>query len=39
VFKLTVAHVDDRRPVFDLVNNLMGKLFVDKGYISQRLLQ
>lgn len=36
-FKLTSGNVDDREPVSDLVNNLIGKLIGDKGYISQKL--
>jgi hypothetical protein len=36
-FKLTAANVDDRKPVPDLVKNLIGKLVGDKGYISQAL--
>jgi len=34
---LTAANVDDRKPVPDLVDNLFGKIFGDKGYISQAL--
>src|SRR5690348_6760909 len=37
--KLTAANVDDRKPVPDLVKHLMGKLFGDKGYISQDLFE
>jgi len=36
-FCLTCANVDDRKPVPFLANNLMGKLFGDKGYISKEL--
>lgn len=36
-FKLTKGTVDDRKPVPDLVKNLLGKLIGDKGYISQKL--
>ncbi len=36
VFK-GIAKVDDRKPVVNLVKNLIGKLFADKGYISQEL--
>lgn len=36
-FKITPANVDDRRPVPDLIENLIGKLFGDKGYISKKL--
>ena len=36
-FKLTAGNVDDREPVLDLTQELMGKLIGDKGYISQKL--
>lgn len=36
-FKLTAGNVDDRKPVLDLMQCLIGKLFGDKGYISQEL--
>lgn len=36
---LTPANVDDRKPVPDLVKKLFGKLFGDKGYISQPLVE
>lgn len=32
---LTPGNVDDRKPVPQLVEDLFGKLFADKGYISQ----
>jgi hypothetical protein len=38
-FKLTAGNVDDRKPVPDLVQYLIGKLFGDKGYISQELFE
>lgn len=38
-FKLTAGNVDDRKPVPDLVKKLTGKLFGDKGYISQELFE
>jgi hypothetical protein len=38
-FKLTAGNVDDRKPVPDLVKHLAGKLFGDKGYISQELFE
>jgi hypothetical protein len=38
-FKLTAGNVDDRKPVPDLVKHLSGKLFGDKGYISQDLFE
>ncbi len=34
---LTPGNVDDRKPVPDLVRKLFGKVFGDKGYISQPL--
>ena len=36
---LTPGHVDDRQPVPRLVKRLFGKLFGDKGYLSQSLAQ
>lgn len=33
--RLTPGNVDDRKPVKHLVKDLFGKLFGDKGYISQ----
>jgi hypothetical protein len=36
-FKLTAGHVDDRVPVPALTRGLFGKLFGDKGYLSQLL--
>jgi hypothetical protein len=36
-FCLTPGNVDDRRPVPRLVRRLFGRLFGDKGYISQAL--
>ncbi|AFI85876.1 IS982 family transposase [Methylophaga nitratireducenticrescens] len=35
--KLTPANVDDREPVPTMVKGLFGKLYADKGYISQAL--
>jgi hypothetical protein len=37
--RLTPGNVDDRRPVPVLVKELFGKLFGDKGYISQPLFE
>ena len=34
---LTPGNVDDRQPVPDLVRNLFGKLFADRGYLSNEL--
>lgn len=36
---LTPGNVDDRTPVPELVKALFGKLFADKGYISQALFE
>ena len=38
-FCITPGNVDDRKPVRRLVKKLYGKLFGDKGYISQSLAQ
>jgi len=35
--RLTPGNTDDRRPVPEMVKGLFGKLFGDKGYISQPL--
>jgi hypothetical protein len=37
--RLTPGNVDDRRPVPELVKELFGKLFGDKGYVSQPLFE
>jgi Transposase DDE domain len=36
---LTPGNTDDRRPVAKLVRSLWGKLFGDRGYISQELFE
>ena len=36
---LTPGNVDDRKPVPRLVKRLFGKIFADKGYLSQALFQ
>lgn len=38
-FHLTPGNVDDRKPVPRMTCDLFGKLFADKGYISQALFQ
>lgn len=38
-WKLTQGHVDDRAPVRSMTKKLKGKLFADKGYISQPLFK
>lgn len=37
--KVTPGNTDDRTPVPEMVENLFGKLFGDKGYISQELFE
>ena len=37
VFRLTPANVDDRQPLPHMARALFGKLFGDKGYLSQAL--
>jgi hypothetical protein len=34
---LTPGNTDDRKPVPDLISSLFGKVFADKGYVSQSL--
>jgi len=38
-FQLTPGNVDDRKPVPDLTQDLIGQLFGDRGYISQALFE
>jgi hypothetical protein len=38
-FKLTPANTDDRKPVPDMTQDLLGKLFGDRGYVSQALFE
>ena len=38
-FALSPGNTDDRRPVPTLVKRLFGKIFADKGYVSQPLFQ
>jgi DDE family transposase len=38
-FHLSSGNLDDRKPVPDLTKDLFGKLFADKGYISQPLFE
>ncbi|EWH08054.1 transposase, IS982 family protein [Catenovulum agarivorans DS-2] len=35
--KVTAGNVDDRQPVLDMVENITGSLYADKGYISKQL--
>ncbi len=34
---LTAGNVDHRQPVTSLVQNLFGKIFADRGYVSKKL--
>jgi len=36
-FQVSAGNIDDRKSVPTLVNNLFGKLFGDKGYLSKEL--
>lgn len=38
-FHLTPGNVDDREPVPEMVKSIFGKLFGDRGYISQKLFE
>ncbi|MFO5438919.1 MAG: IS982 family transposase [Dolichospermum sp.] len=38
-FQVTPGNIDDRKPVPTLAQNLWGRLFGDKGYISKSLFQ
>ncbi len=38
-FKLTPGNVDDRKPVPEMTEGIFGKLFGDRGYISQKLFE
>ena len=38
-FQLTPANTDDRKPVPDMTKDLIGKLFGDRGYMSQKLFE
>ena len=38
-FKLTPGNTDDRKPVPDMTTDIIGKLFGDRGYISQSLFE
>lgn len=37
--KLTPGNTDDRKPVPDLLHTLFGKVFADRGYVSQALFE
>jgi len=37
-FKLTPGNTDDIKPVPEMVRGLSGKIFGDRGYISQKFL-
>ena len=38
-FTLTQGNIDDRAPVPGLVQDIFGKIFGDKGYISKKLFE
>jgi hypothetical protein len=38
-FALTPGNTDDRKPVPEMAQSLMGKLFGDKGYVAQALFE
>nr|WP_322655489.1 transposase [Nostoc sp. CmiVER01]MDZ8126058.1 transposase [Nostoc sp. CmiVER01] len=38
-FSITLANVDDRKPVPDMTKDLIDKLFGDRGYNSQKLFE
>ena len=38
-FQVTAANTDDRKPVPDLAKDLFGKLFGERGYVSQKLFE
>ena len=38
-FRITRGNVDDRKPVPDMLKNFIGKVFGDRGYISQKLTE
>ena len=37
--QITPGNIDDRKPVVELLQDLWGKVFADKGYVSQSLAQ
>jgi hypothetical protein len=37
--QITPGNIDDRKPVPDLVQSLFGKIFADRGYVSQSLAE
>ncbi len=38
-FKLTAANVDEHKPVLDMAQDLFGKLFGERFYVSQKLFE
>jgi hypothetical protein len=38
-WQMTLGNVDDRKPVPNMTKQVWGKLFGDKGYISQKLTE
>lgn len=37
--KITPGNTDDKAPVLKMTDNIKGKLFGDKGYLSQKLFK
>lgn len=37
--QVTPGNIDDRKPVLDLLQGLFGRVFADRGYVSQSLAQ
>ena len=35
--QITTGNVDDRKPIPDLLKFMLGKIFADRGYVSQAL--
>ena len=38
-FRITRGNVDDRKPIPEMLKNFIGKVFGDRGYISQKLTE
>ncbi|WP_162180794.1 IS982 family transposase [Candidatus Protochlamydia amoebophila] len=36
-FKLTTGNMDDRKPVPEMIEDMKGKAFADRGYMSEKL--
>lgn len=37
-FRITSGNIDDRKPVPDLIKGMKGKVFADRGYLSEKLV-